>query len=59
MKTSDKFQKKNMRNYAKPEIVQIRIDNDICIFMDSSTPPDESVQPPDHFSLDPFKFMKL
>ena len=60
MKTTYKKQK---RNYVKPEIERIKLDNEISIFMDSggSTPPDDpsgSMQP-EHFSINPFKLPKL
>jgi hypothetical protein len=56
MKTINKNQK---RNYTKPQINRIKLDNEISVFMVSSpTPPGDppmSIQP--DFSINPFKIM--
>jgi len=53
MKTIDKKQK---RDYARPQIERIKLDNEISVFMVSEPPgdPGESIQP-EHFSFNPFK----
>jgi hypothetical protein len=52
MKTIHKKQK---RNYAKPQIERIKLDNEISMVMMSPPPdPDGSIQP-EHFSVNPFK----
>ncbi|MFA5781194.1 MAG: hypothetical protein WC868_02875 [Bacteroidales bacterium] len=55
MKTINKKQK---RNYAKPQIERIKLDNEISVFMASEpNPPGDptgSIQP-DNFSINPFK----
>jgi len=58
MKTLDKKQK---RNYIKPQIENIKMDNEISIFMTSSpTPPGDPVAlSMDHFSFNPFKLPKM
>ena len=52
--------KKQKRNYIKPIVAQIKLDNEISIFMASpgSDPPETSINP-DHFSINPFKLPKL
>ena len=54
--------KKQKRNYAKPQIDRIKLDNEISIFMASNpTPPPDptgSIQL-EHFSINPFKLANL
>jgi hypothetical protein len=58
MKTIHKKQK---RNYTKPQIGSVKLDNEISVFMLSS--PEPPVDPislsTDHFSFDPYKLLKL
>jgi hypothetical protein len=52
--------KKQKRNYAKPQVEQIKLDNEISVFMVSPNPPGDPVSlPTDHFSINPFKLPKL
>jgi len=53
--------KKQKRNYAKPQIERIKLDNEISVFMVTSpTPPVDPVSlPSDHFSFNPFKLSNL
>jgi len=58
MKTTYKKQK---RNYAKPQLEQIKLDNEISVFMASTPPGDPAFIEPtkmENFSNDPFKFSK-
>ncbi|HNW99193.1 MAG TPA: hypothetical protein PKK00_12360 [Bacteroidales bacterium] len=54
--------KKQKRNYSKPNIEQIKIDNEISIFMTTSsdTPPGDpsSALQPDKLDNNPFKISK-
>jgi hypothetical protein len=59
METTYKTQNIKKRSYSKPLIEHIKLDNDISIFMTSDTPPEESINPTDHFSINPFKLPKL
>jgi len=54
--------KKQKRNYTKPVIDKIILDNEILIFMASSgTPPGdpETTVNTEHFSINPFKLPNL
>jgi hypothetical protein len=60
MKTTYKKQK---RNYTKPQVEQIKLDNEISIFMASTPPGDPTFGPTgsvntENFTNDPFKFPK-
>jgi hypothetical protein len=49
------------RKYNRPEITEIKLDNEISMVMASANPfndPDSSIQP-DQFSLNPFKMLKF
>lgn len=55
----------NKRKYNRPEITEIKLDNEISMVMMSfgggANPdhdPDSSIQP-EHFSLNPFKILKF
>jgi len=59
MKTTYKKQK---RNYAKPQVEQIKLDNEISVFMASTPPGDPTFNPSlgsENFNNDPFKMPKL
>ena len=60
MKTSIKTIRNGKRTYVKPRIERIVLDNEISMVMQSDAPPDPggSLQP-EHFSINPFKLMKL
>jgi len=48
------------RTYVEPQIKRIVLDNEISLVMQSDAPgdPGGSLQP-DHFSINPFKLMKI
>jgi hypothetical protein len=46
--------KKEKRNYTKPQVEQVKIDNEISVFMTSSPEP-----PGDPVSIDPMNPFKL
>lgn len=59
MKNIQKKNNSKRRNYSKPSVKRIRLDNEISMVMMSPPPdPRESIQP-DHFSVNPFKISKL
>lgn len=52
----------NKRKYNRPEITEIKLDNEISMVMTSAGPyddPDEISVKPDHFNLNPFKMLKF
>jgi hypothetical protein len=59
-----KIYKKQKRNYAKPQVEQIKLDNEISVFMASTPPGDPTFGPmgsvnTENFNADPFKMPKL
>jgi len=60
MKSPLKIVKENKRNYTIPQITRIKLDKEISLVMQSDAPgdPGGSLQP-DHFSINPFKLMKV
>ena len=58
METDTATRKK--RSYKQPQVNRIKLDKDISLVMQSDAPPDPggSLQP-EHFSINPFKLMKL
>ena len=60
MKTLKNTINPQKRNYVKPQIDRIILDNDISMVMQSTPPldPDEMIQP-EHFSINPFKLPNL
>jgi hypothetical protein len=58
MKTTNK-----KRNYTKPKVEQIKLDNEISVFMASTPPGDPTFGPMgsinEKYSNDPFKMPKL
>jgi hypothetical protein len=55
MKTTNK-----KRNYTKPKVEQIKLDNEISVFMASTPPGDPTFGQAgsENFNTDPFKFPK-
>jgi len=58
METNSNNRKK--RFYKQPQVCCIKLDKEISLVMQSEAPPDPggSLQP-EHFSINPFKLMKL
>lgn len=58
MNNIKKYSRKKKRSYLKPIVECIKLDNEISMVMMSDPPPDPTGDiVPEHFSVNPFKFM--
>ena len=58
METNNKTVKK--RFYKQPQVNRVKLDKEISLVMQSDAPPDPGGSlKPEHFSINPFKLMKL
>jgi hypothetical protein len=59
MKNAQKTIKNKRRNYLKPQIERIVLDNNISMVMQSPPGDPGGMVQPEHFSINPFKLINI